>query len=87
MAVAVTCDVCDMPCCSCIVHVSQVVVDDLLPVDANGRLLCSASSTPGELWVSIIEKAYMKVNGKSAAHRIIAHQRLVCCLVLQLVST
>lgn len=42
---------------------SKVVVDDLLPVDRKGRLLCACSSDPSELWVSIIEKAYMKVHG------------------------
>lgn len=44
----------------------KVVVDDLLPVDAAGNLLCSSgevTSTSMELWVSIIEKAYLKVNG------------------------
>ncbi|CAM9513051.1 unnamed protein product, partial [Ectocarpus fasciculatus] len=44
----------------------KVVVDDLLPVDANGKLLCSRGEcgpSGMELWVSIIEKAYMKVNG------------------------
>ncbi|CAM9876233.1 unnamed protein product, partial [Discosporangium mesarthrocarpum] len=40
-----------------------VVVDDLLPVRSDGRLLCSASTDKTELWVSIIEKAYLKVNG------------------------
>lgn len=38
-----------------------MVVDDLLPTGANGRLLCSAS-TDNELWVSIVEKAYLKVH-------------------------
>jgi calpain-7 len=44
----------------------KVVVDDLLPVDTENKLLCSSAEyTPSsmELWVSIIEKAYMKVNG------------------------
>jgi hypothetical protein len=44
----------------------KVVVDDYLPVDSSNRLLCSSGQvTPSsmELWVSIIEKAYMKVNG------------------------
>ena len=40
----------------------KVVVDDTLPFDLNsGRFACSSSVNPGELWVSIIEKAYMKV--------------------------
>lgn len=44
----------------------KVVVDDFLPVDGANRLLCSSgqvSASSMELWVSIIEKAYMKVNG------------------------
>jgi calpain-7 len=42
----------------------KVVVDDRLPVSAKtGDLLCSASINPRELWVSIVEKAYMKVRG------------------------
>jgi calpain-7 len=41
----------------------RVVVDDRLPVDQSGRLMCSYSTNRSELWVSIIEKAYMKVNG------------------------
>lgn len=40
----------------------QVVVDDILPTGNNGRLLCSASADKTELWVSIIEKAYLKVS-------------------------
>jgi hypothetical protein len=43
----------------------KVIVDDYLPVDPSNRLLCSSgqvTATSMELWVSIIEKAYMKVN-------------------------
>jgi calpain-7 len=41
----------------------RVIVDDRLPVSKSGKLICSYSTNPGELWVSIIEKAYMKLNG------------------------
>lgn len=49
----------------------KVVVDDYLPVasqlDSRGRevfrLLCSCSSDPAEMWISLVEKAYMKLNG------------------------
>jgi hypothetical protein len=42
----------------------EVVVDDLFPIDQHGNLLCSHTNTSGlELWVSIIEKAYMKLCG------------------------
>lgn len=44
-----------------------VVVDDYLPIDRQGNLLCSQTSSSHadslELWVSIIEKAYMKLCG------------------------
>lgn len=39
----------------------QVVIDDRLPVSHSGELLCSHSSNRDEFWVSLIEKAYMKV--------------------------
>jgi len=42
---------------------AQVIVDDFLPMGKDGKLLCSFSSNKNELWVSILEKAYMKVMG------------------------
>lgn len=41
----------------------KVVVDDRLPLSRDGQLMTSHTTHPQELWVSIIEKAYMKVNG------------------------
>ncbi|CAG0915683.1 unnamed protein product [Notodromas monacha] len=41
----------------------KVIVDDFLPVSARGDLLCSYSSNKNEFWISILEKAYMKVMG------------------------
>ncbi|OBZ91745.1 Calpain-7 [Choanephora cucurbitarum] len=43
--------------------VRKVVVDDLLPVSRDGTLMCTFSTNRGELWPSIIEKAYMKLMG------------------------
>jgi calpain-7 len=40
----------------------SVEIDDYLPMDGFGNLLCAYSSK-GKLWVSLIEKAYMKVHG------------------------
>ena len=40
----------------------RVLVDDLFPIDSRGNLLCSHTNTAGlELWVSLLEKAYMKI--------------------------
>lgn len=52
----------------------QVVVDDLLPIGDHNRLLCSASIDQSELWVSIVEKAYLKVGASSSAPR---HRRRI----------
>jgi len=43
----------------------RVIVDDTLPVDRYGNLLCSYSQVKSglELWVTIVEKAFMKLSG------------------------
>ena len=41
----------------------KVLVDDRLPLSKDGRLMTSHTTHAQELWVSIIEKAYMKLNG------------------------
>ena len=39
-----------------------VEIDDYLPVDEYGNFIC-AYSNKGKLWVSILEKAYLKIHG------------------------
>lgn len=34
-----------------------------MPVNREGLLICSRSIVPGELWVTVIEKAILKLKG------------------------
>ena len=52
--------------------VLQVVIDDRLPMGQHGGLLCSYSSNGDEFWISLIEKAYMKVTRPSVAQQLCA---------------
>ena len=43
----------------------KIVIDDRLPISHSGELLCSYSNNRDEFWISLIEKAYMKVSDRS----------------------
>jgi calpain-7 len=39
----------------------KVIIDDFFPLSKYDSLLCSHTTNEGELYVSILEKAYLKV--------------------------
>lgn len=41
----------------------KIIIDDFFPCDEGSNLLCSQSQRKGELWVSLLEKAYLNVMG------------------------
>lgn len=41
----------------------KVIIDDTLPVNKYNQLLSSFSTKRNEMWISLLEKAYMKVMG------------------------
>ncbi|KAH0488654.1 MAG: hypothetical protein KVP17_003012, partial [Porospora cf. gigantea B] len=43
----------------------KVLIDDRVPIKENGKLLAAHSAHPGEMWVTLLEKAFIKLMGGS----------------------
>lgn len=39
----------------------EIIIDDLLPVNSYNNLICSQSIVEGDLFIPLVEKAYLKV--------------------------
>ena len=63
----------------------QIEIDDRLPVSHSGELLCSHSSNRDEFWVSLIEKAYMKV-GSHVDTASLLHCNDSVCIVINIIQ-
>jgi calpain-7 len=42
----------------------KIIIDDTLPFGSNGELICAQSVNADEMWISLLEKAYLKVKMK-----------------------